>query len=191
MKSIFRFAVLLAAIAVHLQTVEAFSVSTTKTNHPQHQQHDVDTASSSSSSIDSSRRDYLLGALLVPAAAAVITSFPSASVAFDGSGSSAYAGRGPATKAELKRGYQERVAADARDFNTLGKAIRNGETESNAWVNFFIQFQRREPDAIGRTYAGTLLYHVALFDYFFYAALLKRSFLIMTNLLCFFVVYYM
>lgn len=78
----------------------------------------------------------------------------SPSFAFDGKGSSAYSGRSPATKAELKRGYQERIVADARDFNTLGKAISKGETEGSAWVNFFIQFQRREPDAVGRTYAA-------------------------------------
>lgn len=76
------------------------------------------------------------------------------SFAFDGSGSSAYSGRSPATKAELKRQYQERIVADVRDFNVLGKAIANGETEGNAWVNFFIQFQRREPDAVGRAYAA-------------------------------------
>jgi hypothetical protein len=83
-----------------------------------------------------------------------LTSAPQPARAFDGSGSTAYAGRSPATKAELKRQYQERVVADVRDFNVLGDAIRKGETEGNAWVSFFIQFQRREPDAVGRTYAA-------------------------------------
>ncbi|CAJ1939069.1 unnamed protein product [Cylindrotheca closterium] len=82
------------------------------------------------------------------------SSSSSPSFAFDGSGSSAYAGRSPATKAELKRQYKERIVADVRDFNTLGKAINKGETEGSAWVNFFIQFQRREPDAVGRTYGA-------------------------------------
>jgi hypothetical protein len=54
----------------------------------------------------------------------------------------------------LKRQYQGRIVADARDFNTLGSAIKAGETEGKAWVNFFIQFQRREPDEVGRTYAA-------------------------------------
>lgn len=75
-------------------------------------------------------------------------------LAFDGSGSTASAGLSPASKGERKRQYQERIVADVRDFNTLGKAIRNGETDGPAWVNFFIQFQRREPDTVGRTYAA-------------------------------------
>ena len=74
--------------------------------------------------------------------------------AFDGSGSSAYAGRTPASKIELVKGYKERVIADVRDFNALGKAIERGETDGDAWVNFFIEFQRREPDSVGRTYAA-------------------------------------
>lgn len=74
--------------------------------------------------------------------------------AFDGSGSSVSSGYNPATKAEQKRRYKDRVAADVRDFLVLGKAIDAGETEGNAWVNFFITFQRREPDEVGRTYAA-------------------------------------
>lgn len=76
------------------------------------------------------------------------------SIAFDGKGSTAYAGRTPASKAELVKGYKDRVTADIRDFNALGKAIDRGETDGDAWVNFFIEFQRREPDSVGRTYAG-------------------------------------
>lgn len=79
---------------------------------------------------------------------------PSPVLAFDGSGSSAYAGRSPATKAELQKAYRSRVVADVKDFVALGKAISAGETEGPAWVNFFIQFQRREPDTVGRTYAA-------------------------------------
>jgi hypothetical protein len=79
---------------------------------------------------------------------------PQPAVAFDGSGSSAYAGRSPATKAEAKKAYQVRVAADVCDFKALGKAIANKETQGPAWVSFFIQFQRREPDDVGRTYAA-------------------------------------
>ena len=74
--------------------------------------------------------------------------------AFDGSGSSASPGYSPATKAEQKKRYQERVVADVKDFLALGEAISKGETEGPAWVNFFITFQRREPDAVGRTYAA-------------------------------------
>lgn len=126
----------LISTSVMIQRVEGLSVPNTK----------------ELSSCNISRRNYL--GFLTTAAAFATTILPSKALAFDGSGSSAYAGRSPATKAELKRGYQERVAADARDFNSLGKAIRNGETEGSAWVNFFIQFQRREPDSIGRTYAA-------------------------------------
>ena len=86
--------------------------------------------------------------------AASITTSPLPSLAFDGTGSSAYAGRTPATKAELKKAYRSRVVADVKDFMVLGKAISAGETEGPAWVNFFITFQRREPDAVGRTYAA-------------------------------------
>jgi hypothetical protein len=61
----------------------------------------------------------------------------------------------PATKAELKKGWKVRVAADVRDFNSLGQAIVvDGQTEGKAWINFFIAFQRREPDDVGRTYAA-------------------------------------
>ena len=36
----------------------------------------------------------------------------------------------------------------------LGAAIGNGETDGDAWVNFFIPYQRREPDSSGRAYAA-------------------------------------
>ena len=101
------------------------------------------------------RRNFLqTAATLFVGASTVLTSPPVAVQAFDGSGSSAYAGRSPATKAELKKQYQTRVIADVKDFVTLGKAIDNGETEGKAWINFFITAQRREPDAVGRTYAA-------------------------------------
>mmetsp|Transcript_9729 Transcript_9729/g.21016 ORF Transcript_9729/g.21016 Transcript_9729/m.21016 type:complete len:270 (-) Transcript_9729:215-1024(-) len=74
--------------------------------------------------------------------------------AFDGSGASASSGLSPATKAEKKKRFQERVVADVRDFNTLGKTIDSGETQGPGWVNFFILFQRREADSVGRTYAA-------------------------------------
>ena len=48
----------------------------------------------------------------------------------------------------------ERVTADVKDFNALGKAIDEGNTDGPAWVNFFITYQRREPDQFGRTYAA-------------------------------------
>lgn len=75
--------------------------------------------------------------------------------AFDGSGASAYSGRNPlTTKAEQRKSYQERIIADVRDFNALGAAIDKGVADGDAWVNFFIQYQRREPDGAGRTYAA-------------------------------------
>ena len=69
--------------------------------------------------------------------------------AFDGSGASVSAGYSPVTKAEKKKKFQERVVADVSDFNTLGKAIDKGDTQGPEWVNFFILFQRREPDGRG------------------------------------------
>ena len=79
---------------------------------------------------------------------------PQPAIAFDGSGTSAYSGRGPATKEELRKSYQDRIVADVRDFNKLGAAISKGETDGGAWINFFIEMQRREPDSVGRTYAA-------------------------------------
>jgi hypothetical protein len=75
-------------------------------------------------------------------------------VAFDGSGSSAYSGKNPTTKAALVKSYKSRIAADVHDFNNLGAAIDKGQTEGNEWVSFFIQYPRREPDEVGRTYAA-------------------------------------
>lgn len=75
--------------------------------------------------------------------------------AFDGSGTSAYAGRNPVTnKAEQRKIYQERITADVKDFNDLGAAIDKGILDGDVWVKFFIQFQRREADSFGRTYAA-------------------------------------
>jgi hypothetical protein len=85
-------------------------------------------------------------------AAAFVTTQPT--VAFDGTGSSAYSGKNPTTKAALVKSYKARIAANVRDFNALGAAISNGETEGNEWVSFFIQYPRREPDDVGRTYAA-------------------------------------
>lgn len=81
---------------------------------------------------------------------------PAIASAFDGGGSSAYSGRTPLEKAAKAKGYKDRIVADVKDFNTLGAAITKGETEGDAWVGFFIQYQRREPDSVGRTYAALL-----------------------------------
>jgi hypothetical protein len=101
-----------------------------------------------------SRRDFgLLSASGIAALQAqAVASQPA--FAFDGSGSSASSGKNPATKAEMKKSYQKRIVADVRDFNSLGQAIANGELEGKEWVNFFVPFQRREPDPVGRTYAA-------------------------------------
>ena len=77
-----------------------------------------------------------------------------AAEAFDGSGSSAYAGKNPASKLELRKSYQTRVIADVKDFKTLGVAIDNGQTDGDAWVSFFIEYPRRESDSVGRTYSA-------------------------------------
>lgn len=76
--------------------------------------------------------------------------------AFDGSGSSAYSGRSVASKEELVKRYVTRLVADVKDFNALGAAIDRGETDGDEWVAFFIPYQRREPDAVGRSYAAQL-----------------------------------
>lgn len=80
---------------------------------------------------------------------------PDGASAFDGSGSSVSPGYSPATRAEQKRRYRDRVAADVGDFLALGRAILDeGKTDGPAWVNFFVTLQRREPDGVGRTYAA-------------------------------------
>jgi hypothetical protein len=76
--------------------------------------------------------------------------------AFDGAGSSAYSGRTPLEKAAKAKSYRDRIVADVKDFNQLGASIAKGEVEGDGWVGFFIPYQRREPDAVGRTYAAML-----------------------------------
>jgi len=95
------------------------------------------------------RRDF---AGLISSSAIIATQQPVQ--AFDGSGSSAYAGKTATSKAQLRKSYQVRVAADVRDFNRLGAAIARGETNSDEWKFFFIPFPRNSPDAAGRTYAA-------------------------------------
>mmetsp|Transcript_18624 Transcript_18624/g.39984 ORF Transcript_18624/g.39984 Transcript_18624/m.39984 type:complete len:213 (-) Transcript_18624:476-1114(-) len=93
-------------------------------------------------------------AFIETCAAAAFLEATTPSHAFDGSGSSAYAGKSTTSKAELKKSYEGRVIADMKDFKRLGSAIKNGETDGDVWVNFFIEYQRREPDDVGRAYAA-------------------------------------
>ena len=81
---------------------------------------------------------------------------PQIAQAFDGSGASAFSGRNVLSTATKAKGYRDRIAADVKDFKALGAAIDQGETEGKAWVSVFIQFQRREPDPVGRTYAAQI-----------------------------------
>lgn len=75
--------------------------------------------------------------------------------AFDGTGSSI--SNAPSSKAELAKGYRQRIVADVRDFNALGKAILDrNEMDGNAWLDVFIPYPRREADALGRTYAAQI-----------------------------------
>ena len=112
-------------------------------------------ASAYTVSSSSSRKVFLETCTSTIASAAFLqVATPSPSLAFDGTGSSAYAGKNAASKAELKKSYQTRIIADVKDFKALGTAILNGETEGRAWGNFFIEFQRREPDENGRAYAA-------------------------------------
>jgi hypothetical protein len=104
-----------------------------------------------------SRRDLLSRAATTAAittAAVVSTTTPFSAFAFDGSGASVSAGYSPATKSEKKIKFKQRIIADVKDFIVLGQAIDKGETKGPAWANFFITFQRREPDEAGRTYAA-------------------------------------
>lgn len=101
----------------------------------------------------SSRKAFIKTcAAVAPSLAFHVASQPA--TAFDGSGSNVYSGKGVTSKGDLKKSYQRRVIADIKDFNKLGAAIDKGETEGDAWVNFFIPYQRREPDSNGRTYAA-------------------------------------
>ena len=103
----------------------------------------------------SSRKVFLQTCKSTIASAAFLQiATPLPSIAFDGKGSSAYSGKNPISKAELKKSYQTRIIADVKDFKALGSAIQNGQTEGSAWVSFFIEFQRREPDENGRAYAA-------------------------------------
>ena len=94
-----------------------------------------------------SRRAVLAAPLVVVAAPAL---------AFDGSGASSYSGRTQLSTATKAKGFRDRIAADVKDFNALGAAIAAGDTEGKSWVDFFIEYQRREPDAVGRTYAAQI-----------------------------------
>ena len=93
------------------------------------------------------RRAFLASTVFLP---------PAIANSFDGSGSSAYSGRTPLEKAAKAKGYRDRIVADVRDFNNLGAAIRKGEVDGDAWISFFIPYQRREADSVGRTYAALL-----------------------------------
>jgi hypothetical protein len=102
-----------------------------------------------------SRRDLLSRAATTAATVAVVSiTTPFSAFAFDGSGASVSAGYSPATKSEKKKKFKQRIIADVKDFIVLGQAIDKGETKGPAWANFFITFQRREPDEAGRTYAA-------------------------------------
>ena len=102
------------------------------------------------------RRDILnhLGTTSVVAGLSLLVTGIEPALAFDGSGASASAGYSPATKAEKKKKFKERIVADVKDFNKLGQAIDKGDSQGPSWTNFFIIFQRREPDEVGRTYAA-------------------------------------
>jgi hypothetical protein len=152
-----------AALAVVLACSSAVPVALAYTN--------TNTNTPNKSPVVVSRRDAFGFFTAAVSVAASVFSSPEPALAFDGAGSSAYSGRSPASKAALKKQWQDRVAADVQDFNALGGAIINsaGQVESQgqgqaegqgqllgqaAWVNFFIEQQRREPDAVGRTYAA-------------------------------------
>ena len=86
--------------------------------------------------------------IAAPAAAAVAAP----ALAFDGQGSSAYAGRTPQSKLELRKSYQERVTEDVKDFKRLGAAIEAGDLDLDKVFFFFTPQPRSKPDGAGRSY---------------------------------------
>lgn len=92
----------------------------------------------------------------VLAAPPLVLAGPQIVQAFDGSGTSAYSGRNLLDKAAKVKGYRERITADVKDFNALGSAIDNGELEGRVWLSVFTEYQRREADPVGRTYAAAI-----------------------------------
>ena len=100
-----------------------------------------------------SRRD-LLELSTATLVASVLVTPKNPVFAFDGQGSSSYSGRTPSTLAAKAKAYRDRIAADVKDFNSLGAAIDRGETSGDAWIAFFTQYQRREADFVGRMYAA-------------------------------------
>ena len=100
-----------------------------------------------------SRRD-LLELSTATLVASVLVTPKNPVFAFDGQGSSSYSGRTPSTLAAKAKAYRDRIAADVKDFNSLGAAIDRGETSGDAWIAFFTQYQRREADSVGRMYAA-------------------------------------
>lgn len=142
----------------YLSTKSSASLSLTREHQDASASADADGDTATTTTATTSRRD-LLSRIGTTATAVVASSLFVAdrqpALAFDGSGASASAGYSPATKAEKKKKFKERIVADVKDFNVLGQAINDrDETKGPDWVNFFITFQRREPDDVGRTYAG-------------------------------------
>ena len=107
--------------------------------------------------IATSRRTFIKTSTIIAPATLLQSSIITTSkpvLAFDGAGSSAYTGKSTTSRAELKKSYQRRVVADVKDFKRLGNAIQNGKSDGDEWVNFFIEYKRREPDSNGRAYAA-------------------------------------
>ena len=83
------------------------------------------------------------GVIAAPAAVAA------PALAFDGQ---AYAGRTPQATLELRKSYQERVAADVKDFRKLGAAIEARDLSLDKVFFFFTPQPRSRPDGAGRSY---------------------------------------
>ena len=83
------------------------------------------------------------GVIAAPAAVAA------PALAFDGQ---AYAGRTPQATLELRKSYQERVAADVKDFRNLGAALEAENLSLDAVFFFFTPQPRSGPDGAGRSY---------------------------------------
>ena len=100
-----------------------------------------------------SRRAAFSRAIFI-STSSLLPSITSSANAFEGTGSSAYSGKNPASVLARRKSYQARVTEDVKDFVRLGAAINRGETDTDPWLFFFFPYERREPDATGRTFAA-------------------------------------
>mmetsp|Transcript_11988 Transcript_11988/g.17482 ORF Transcript_11988/g.17482 Transcript_11988/m.17482 type:complete len:148 (+) Transcript_11988:69-512(+) len=84
----------------------------------------------------------------------IVQSIDDSSRSYDCAESLGYSGCTPSSKDELKKSYKNSIFADVKDLHALGTTIEGNQMNGNAWNDFFVESQRRRPDAVGRTYAA-------------------------------------